>query len=254
MYNVKLPIGIEGPDGTRYRDVVIDEMCGLEEEVLASSDLRDSPSKMNTMLIRRILQEVPGLLPAKSSTTELVDENFVRDMYQADRDELVIAMLKQSLAEPTRVVRPICTNCGVAQAPVTLDLRKLVSTEWPAHEKAGFKVDLPHGATEGSRTYKTGWYRFPRGSDFEAASDGCDNVQIIMSKMYAQCLTMDDPGCIFDFELARRLLKRDRDYLALKLMDVLPGTKPTSSKPCVHCHADVITVLRVTDFFDPIRD
>ena len=58
---VILPIGVE-VDGVRYLEVTIDEMTGIDEENLSSRKVRNNGAKAITLLLRRCIQSITGVL------------------------------------------------------------------------------------------------------------------------------------------------------------------------------------------------
>jgi hypothetical protein len=249
---VVLPIGIE-VENKRFKRVYVDEMRGYDEENLASPEVKGNDAKANTILIRRIMQEVPGLLSRKQNTYALIDENLVRNMYQADRDAIVVGMLRYA-EDPTITEKLVCPDCGTVQPPLQVDLRKLSFTELPSDSDPGFKFVLPRGIPEGDAIYKEGFFRFPRGADMEeVAAAASSNIAEAQTRLMFRCVKMDDEAFILDRESLRRMAKSDRDYLTWMFVNKMPGYNTKLSVVCFNCNTTVRGHVNIASFFDTAR-
>ena len=119
---VILPIGVE-VDGVRYREVTIDEMTGIDEENLSSRKVRNNGAKAITLLLRRCIQSITGVLEQKRDPLALIDERIVRNMYVADRDFLVLCIRTIS-GNPEIMMTPECPSCGT-ECENLVDVREL---------------------------------------------------------------------------------------------------------------------------------
>lgn len=250
--DVMLPVGIE-VDGQRFKRVIVDEMCGYDEENLASPEVKGNASKANTILLRRIIQEIPGYLSRKSNRYGLVDEDLVRNMFQVDRDAAIIGMLKYS-DDPTTVEKLTCPDCGVTQPPLTVDLRNLTFRELGSEDSAGFSFVLPRGIPEGASLYKDGFFRFPRGADIEEiAAVAAQNVADAQTRLMFRCMKINDDGFVLDREALKRMPKSDRDYVTWLLAKNLPGYQTRLSLTCFNCGSEVKGHVDIAAFFDSTR-
>jgi len=249
---VLLPVGIE-VGGQRYKRLIVDEMCGFDEENLSSQEVKGNASKANTALLRRIIQSIPGYVEAKSSRYGMLDEMLVRNMYQVDRDAAVTGMLKNS-DDPTTTVKLICPDCGLTQAPIKVDLREVPFIDFPETSEPGFKFTLPHGIQEGANLYREGFFRFPRGADIEAtAPTAAVNVSAAQTHLLFLCVTMDADELVLDRELIKRMPKRDRDYLMWMLSKKLPGYATKVEQTCFHCQTEITGHVDLQSFFDSTK-
>ena len=108
---VRLPIGLRY-NGVVYRDVVIDEMTGVDEENMSSPKIKNNGARALTILLQRCVQEIPGLVERKRRTQDLIDAKYFMDMYTPDRDYLFMAIRALGLDDNfTQVMTcPKCDN------------------------------------------------------------------------------------------------------------------------------------------------
>ena len=249
---IKLPIGVE-VDGVRHNRMFIDEMCGVDEENLASPTVRNNSSKANTVLLQRLIQSIPGLLETKDNRYGLIPDELVRNMYQADRDAAVIGMLQQS-PNPTNDEVATCPWCQTQQPPRHVDLRELGIKEWPADKAAEFPIELRRGVMEDGVTYTSGFFRFPKGKDVEEVGSVQGNMADAQTRLYFRCLNINTDHFILSKEHVRQMSKYDRDYLGFMLQKHAPGYETTYETQCVGCGKKIEGSIDIAAFFDTTRD
>lgn len=230
---VILPIGIE-VDGVRYREVVIDEMTGIDEENLSSRKVRNNGAKAISLLLRRSIQKIEGLVEQKRDPLSLIDEKWVRAMYVADRDFLIMCIRTIS-GDPEVMVSPDCPECGHENAHL-VDLRELDVYEWDESEVPMITIDLPRGFynKETEEYCKRLTWKFPKGSDQEKMASLPENqmgtnliafgIQEIEGMTYSPSL-----------EDVRNLSIRDRNAIAQAILDNQVGADTNVEVDCEAC-------------------
>lgn len=209
---VILPIGLE-IDGIRYREVIIDEMTGLDEENLSSRKVRNNGAKAITLLLRRCIQAIPGVFEQKSDPLKLIDEKYVRNMYVADRDFLVMCI--RTLSGDSSVLLDIaCPECDYDCSKV-VDLKELDVYEWDENEPVEITVDLPRGfrnkdTNEFNSRIK---WQFLNGARQERIASMPEN-EIGTNLIAIGLVSVEGRETIPSAEDVRRLSVRDRNALA----------------------------------------
>jgi hypothetical protein len=256
---VVLPIGIE-KDGQRYRNVVIDEFCGVDEALISNKKKTGgNPAKGMTLVLARSIQEIEGLVSRKTSSYGLIDYMIARNMYQIDRDFLFSRM--QILADrDNSMYRGTCRRCtkNIEEDVLLseLPIRYLKDEETPevAFElPAGYVETIQKGEHRGKkRVHKQGVIRYSKGSDQE-------HVAMIAENNPAQALTALLAACILklgelpniDQDIVSKFRSRDRRYLFRMIRDHAPGLKIWKYMYCYNCGFDKVEVtVDFTSFFD----
>jgi hypothetical protein len=171
---ILLPIGFE-KDGERYREVIIDEMKGIDNQNLSTRENRKNGAKAVTTLLRRCIQEIPGVLKEKSSSRLLISREYTRDMYTPDRDFILMNVI--SLNKETEfTAKHQCPSCGqINDRDVDLldiDIHDLEEGEPPVFE-GDLAVDFTHNGT----TYEGFRWTFPKGSVAERVARRAEGEQ-----------------------------------------------------------------------------
>lgn len=230
---ITLPIGIE-KDGKRYRTVIIDEMTGLDEEILANPKHKASPGRAITNLLQRVIQEVPGLMDAKANPTKLAPKPMVINMYQADRDAILIGLRRLSFGD-TITTQWKCSRCGEPNEE-EVDFTELDTREWDEDEDCVLEFELPRGVVspDGKRL-KTGVLRFPTGADTERVSKMARQDPGGATSALLAALIKDIEGMPVDANVTKRMASRDRQYLGELFKSELPGVQLTVDLTCPDC-------------------
>lgn len=250
---VRLPVGIE-VDGTRYRNVVIDELSGVDDHNLASKKTGNNGAKGTTIVLCRCVQEVDGLLKAKQNPEKLFDRSFARKMTVIDRDFL-LAKIYQLGGENEVVMAGECPRCQKAWEEDAL-LSDLEVIEWPEDEPLELEFELPAGYTHieknGERTlHKKGVIRFATGSDQEQVAELSNPAQAF-DAMFAACIKKLGDLESIDQEVVKRFKSRDRRYLMQFLQLNLPGLRQWKIVKC-SCGREFDITTDLTAFFDGRR-
>ena len=107
---ITLPCGIL-QDGVIYREVVIDRTIAFDTELLIDKKVRNNGARGLTLVLQRIIQEIPGLVELKKDSLSLIDANIVRRMLAADRD-FVYMSAKMLTVTDSKFEYPVaCPSC-----------------------------------------------------------------------------------------------------------------------------------------------
>lgn len=243
---VFMPIGID-KDGQRYREVVIDEMTGIDEENLASPKARNNASKAVTLLLRRCIQEIPGVMPRKSNRMSLCDESLVRDMFVADRDFLMLCI--RALSSKSELpMHFFCISCATSQE-VEIPLDTLDVYEWD-DTPAELTIEMPKGFYDQlDNQYKNKMvWGFPRGKDQEKLSQ-LQPHQAGSGVIVSTLKSVENMEHLPTMEDVRRLPLRDRQVIAETITDNHVGVSNSAIVSCPSCSAENTVEVDFTGFF-----
>lgn len=243
---VTLPIGIE-KDGKRYREVIIDEMTGIDEENLASKKVRNNGAKAITLLLRRCIQEIPNVMPKKKNPMALCDEALIRDMYVADRDYLMLCIRALSGKSET-LLEFSCKECGSPQSEV-VSLDKLDVYEWDDSDPE-VRIEMPRGfldPTDNEYKNKLVW-RFITGKAQEGIAS-LPEGQMGSAMIIAGLRTVEGMEYLPSMEDVRRLSLRDRQAIADAIVNCNVGADPAIDCSCSSCGAAQEVEVNLAGFF-----
>ena len=248
---VLLPVGIQKPgESVRYREVVVDEICGVDEENLAKAKVRKSPGSVVTTLLRRCVQEIPGLMEPKKKEISLARKEFVCDwMTQIDRDFLLVNILVLSGHDETEV-RAYCDDCDEALSE-KVKYSDLKVYDWPEDAPLHFKETLPKGFRDRKgEVHRDFEYKFPTGHIQEMVlKQARGNQGKASTLMIASCMsslgTMGQP----DSEQAARFKKADRDFIGNAGLKILPGLDLIRTVECDICGREFRRAVDLSGFF-----
>lgn len=230
---VTLPIGIE-VDGIRYREVIIDEMTGVDEENLASRKVRNNGAKAISMLLRRCIQSIEGVLPQKSNPLLMIDDKWVRNMYVADRDYLVLCI--RALSGNSEVfTESQCTSCGHENSAL-VDLKQLDVYEWDENSPVEIRVDLPRGFynKESGQYHKEVTWAFPKGSAQEKIASLPEH-QVGTMLIATGIRQVQGLEVIPHPDEIRKLSVRDRNAFAQAIIENTVGVDTNVDLTCESC-------------------
>jgi hypothetical protein len=229
---VTLPIGVT-VDGKRYREVVIDEMTGVDEENLASKKVRNNGAKAITLLLRRCIQEIPGVMERKKNPMALCDEAIIRSMYVADRDYLMLCIRAISGKAET-LLEYNCQACNAPQAEV-VRVDNLDVYEWDDSDPEVY-IELPRGfldPTDNQYKNKLVW-RFIDGKAQENISAAPEN-QMGSAMIVSGLRSVEGMDHLPSTEDVRRLSLRDREAIADAIVSCNVGADPNIECVCSAC-------------------
>ena len=244
--SVVLPIGLE-IDGIRYRKVVIDEMTGVDEENLSSRKVRNNGAKAISLLLRRCIQSIEGVFEQKRDPLSLIDEKYVRNMYVADRDFLVMSI--RTLSGDSELLMNIdCPSCG-QEVHQLVDLKALDVYEWDENEPVELTVDLPRGFynQETQKYDKRITWAFPKGTSQERLAALPQN-EVGTNLIAIGLRSVEGRESIPSADEVRRLSVRDRSALADEIMENSVGVETQVEICCDSCGHEFKTEVNTVGF------
>ena len=246
---VRLPVGLE-IDGVRYREVVIDEMCGIDDHNLSSKKVSGNGAKGVSIILSRCIQEIDGFLKRKPDSSKLCDRSIPRKLTVIDRDYL-ISRIYMLGGENDVVMAGKCPRCGTAWEE-DAKISEMDVIEWPEDQPLEIEFELPVGITmveDGeTKTHKKGVLRFPTGREQEFVGD-LGSPAMIFDAMFASCIKKLGDLTDIDQELMKRLKSRDRRFLLQFLQERLPGIRQWKIVKC-DCGREFDITADLTTFFD----
>lgn len=244
---VLLPIGVE-VEGVRYREVIIDEMTGFDEENLSSKKVKNNGAKGITILLRRCIQEIPGVLAKKKNPLSLISEDIVRNMYVADRDFLTLCI--RTLSDKSEFLTTIsCPDCGHSYEEL-LDVQGMDVYEWDENVPVQINIELPRGffnKEKGTYHNKLTWH-FPRGRTQEKIATLPTN-QIGTHMIAIGIGEVEGLESRPSPEEVRMLSIRDRNAFAQAIMDEGVGVETKLAVECNDCGHEFETEVDIMGFF-----
>lgn len=230
---VILPIGID-VDGVRYREVIIDEMNGIDEENLSSRKLQNNGGKAITVLLRRCIQQITGLVDKKDNKMSLISEDIVRNMYIADRDYLVVCI--KTLSNTSEIFTEL--KCGSCDGDLEhiIDFKDMDVYEWDEDLDAYLEIELPRGFydNENDRYCNIVKWKFPTGKVQEAMSS-TEPSKLSTMMISSGIIEVKDLGYVPSFEQVRRLSLSDRNVFANAILDNSVGVETKVEIECRFC-------------------
>ncbi len=246
---VRLPVGLE-IEGTRYRNVTVDEMSGIDDHNIAGKKAGNNGAKGVTLILIRCIQEVEGHLPRKQNPDKMFDRSLARKLTVVDRDFL-LSKIFQLGGDTEALMAGQCPRCEAVWEEEVL-FSELEVVEWPEDEKTEISFELPVGlkVTEKGVTkiHTKGIMRFPTGKDQELAGELGDNAAVVFDAMFSACITSLGDLEQVNREAIRRLKSRDRRYLSQILQEALPGLRQWKIVKC-SCGKNFDINVDLTAFF-----
>ncbi len=260
-----LPVGLD-IDGTRYRQVSIDEMSGVDEEIVGNKKKTGgNGSKALSRVLARCIQSIEGLVERKRNPDVLIDLKYTRNMYQVDRDFLTTRIFMLAGNDDALLVGA-CPRCG-EQSEEEIIFTDLPVIEWPEGQAAQIEFELPRGyqqrksATKGKKKsdepvfHKKGILRFPNGIDQEnIALMAAENTGRANTALLASCIQKLGDLDNVDQDIVKHLKSADRRYLQDQIRKELPGLRQWREQACWSCGKDMVLTLDMTSFFDGARN
>ena len=229
---VVLPIGVV-KEGVRYRKVVIDEMTGRDEELLADPKFKQQPGRAITVMLQRIIQEIPGVFEAKKNPMTLAPKDIVRKMYAADRDAILIGLRRLSFGN-TMQVAWACGKCAAHNAD-DVDLSELKRVDWDEDAECSIDFTLPRGIDFEGKRLKNGSMRFPTGVDSEAVAKRAKTDPGGATTALLATVIEQVDGEHIDATMVQRMATRDRLHLGEVFQQSLPGVRMRADLYCPEC-------------------
>lgn len=220
--------------------VSINQMTGIEEEILTDSKTIKNAGKLITELLTSIIVEMDG----KSASRQ-----DVKDLLIGDRDFILVELRKISLGE---IIESsfVCPNCGEKiHDEVSLDDLKV--KEVGEDFEGVLTIELIDGYKdrEGNKRNKI-TVKYPDGNTQEKTA-------VIMSQNIGRGNTELIKECIIEMEgispvtrgVIKSLTKRDRDIILSKIDKNSPGVNFNVESVCNECGESFETMLDLTNFF-----
>jgi hypothetical protein len=250
---VELPVGIR-KDGQVYRTVVIDELGGVDDRLVADSKVRGNGAKAMSLVICRSVQEVPGLLKQKQNPDKMFNREFARAMTEIDRVFLITRIFMLSGRNESAFVGT-CRHCKTVHYEKVY-LSNLKVDKWPDDKPPEIEFRLKGGFKErkdnGEYIYhRDGVLSFPTGKTSELIGKITNEAEALDS-MLASCIKNVGTYGRVDSSMAQALKKTDREELLYSLSDGLPGIKQGKWITC-ECGVDLELSLDLVSFFDGRR-
>lgn len=244
---VILPIGLE-VDGTRYREIVIDEMTGIDEENLTSKKIKNNGAKAVSVLLRRCIQEIPGLMERKKNPMDLIPEKFVKEMYVADRDFLTLCI--RALSEKSKFLSSFsCPSCTFTEEK-WIDFNEMDVYEWDESMPVQLEIELPRGffdQTDNQYKGKVVW-EFPKGKAQEGMASIPDG-QMATYMIASGIRSVEGMRALPSDHDVRRLGVRDRNAFAQAITDNSIGVDTKIELICESCGHEYDTEVNIMGFF-----
>ena len=242
---VVLPIGLE-VDGVRYRNIRISEMNGYDEENLASRKVRNNGAKGQSILLRRCIQEIDGLIPRKENPNELIKEKLVLDMCSYDRDFLFFS-IRSLGGVPDIEVSFECNSCG-AENIETISVEDLEVYEWPEEESLEIPFEMRNGIYEENKLHKAGIWSFLTGRQQEQLAK-VPSERLLSASMVMCISKLGEMQSKPTEEQFKRLSTAERTDLLEQISAEAPGVQTTLNLCCAECGIMQETALDVSRFF-----
>lgn len=250
---VRLPVGIS-KDGIRYREVTIEEMCGIDEHLVAKKDSQNNGALATSRVLCRCIQEVEGLLPKKRNPEAQFDRSLAKALVQPDRDFL-LSRIQLLGGNDWVTMAGKCPRCNAVWEESTR-LSSLPVNEWPDDKPLYLEFELIRGVPIKEKgeivgVAKKGKLRFPTGKDQEM-SGSFYSLAEQMDGMLAACIFDLEGIGTLDSETVKRLKSIDRQYLMDMVGRQLPGLRQWKEVKC-DCGKTFAISVDLTSFFDARR-
>lgn len=228
-----LPCGYIDSGGTLHTEVVVREITGAEEDILAARKVKIG-KKMNE-LIGRCLQRI-GTITERSEIMRAVME-----MTLGDRVYLMFLIRRATLGDayPFEVV---CGNCG-KKSDFVVDLSTLETKKPEDPMKRVFDVDLPSG-----RKIR---FRVATGKDEEKLTQAMDGMDSLSQALLIRLELLDGkPPTMADL---KAMGLRDRAFLREKFIEEEGGVETSVDAECEKCGFEFEATVDVgqSGFFFP---
>lgn len=244
---VTLPVGIR-LNGNVYREVVIDAMNGYDEENMSSKAVKNNGAKALTILLRRSIQEIKGLIPKKKNSAELIDEKIVREMISYDRDFLFFCIRALGDTETLELPQVVCPECD-ADSDYVVDITQLDVYDWSDSEELSLDIEFPKGFMENGQRYRNATWSFLNGKQQEqiATLEGSRVLTTTLSLGLKNVIGLD---YIPTEEQIRRMSSDERVDVFKQIANQAPGLQTDIELECQSCGNRHRMGLDVTGFFN----
>lgn len=209
-----LPCGYLDADGELHREVIVREMTGVEEDILASRRVKDA-DKMD-LLIGNCLQQL-GQISEATRIRALTQELLI-----GDRLFLLYAIRRVSLGDEYPF-KENCPNCDEATL-YPFDLSALEVVQMPDPMCREYHEELPSGR-------KVSWH--PMSGRDNKKRQKHRKADVLTLNLWVRIDDLD--GLRPSMDLIKTLSSRDRDFLRGRFMQVEGGVETTIEVVCPLC-------------------
>lgn len=229
--SVELQAGYVHIDGSVYRDAVVRELNGADEEALSKPEVAKSQGRFMQLLLQR---GVTQLGPFDNPTN-----NQLGSLLIGDRDILLLAIRRATYGNNFEVTVE-CPACGQSQL-ATYDLTKDIPIK-PLGSERQFPVSLKKG--------RKVMAVLACGTDQEAILNaGNKTVPELNTLLLSRCIT-DEQGVPLGIEGVRALGMADRRMLLAEITDKQPGPKYQQLElECPTCGKEFPLSIYLQDLF-----
>lgn len=231
----ELPCGYISPSGELVTEVKVREITGVEEDLLASSNI--SAGRKVTQLIGNCLESVGSI----TDKPELI--KIARDLVMGDRVFLMISIRRVTLGD-LFPFEDECTLCNTKNL-FSVNLSELKSKRMTDPMKRVFDVALPSG--------KAARYHVMCGRDEETSSKAVQGADRMSIGIFVRLDRLDNAPP--DMNAVKNLGMRDRNFLREQFEEIEGGIETNIELTCPACGEDFETELNVgqSGFFFPTR-
>jgi hypothetical protein len=250
--HVILPVGIK-KDGQLYRELYIEQMCGIDDHNIASKARNKNGSVAVSLVLCRCIQEIPGLLARKTNSEKMFDRALARAMCVPDRD-YVLSRIYMLSGQDDAIMAGECQRCERAwEEDVKLSELPIIAWNEDKPWEISFKLNRGFAVNEGGETifHKEGNLRFPTGKDVETLGN-ISNMAEAVDAIVAACITKVGDLSSVDQEMVKRLTSLDRQELMTSIQNDLPGMRQWKEVRC-QCGATVEVRLDLSSFLNVRR-
>jgi len=248
-----LPIGIY-KDGKYYREVTFDKWKGEDHERLTTAAGKRNPGRAITDILRRLIQEIPGVVQRKSSKWDLIAKEILDNMFGPDIDFLILQTIAASRRNTKKAMEFCCPHCDTEMVE-EIELTDIMVTPFEGGEPF-FEFELTDGIEledrEGNDVVaRKGKFYFPTGKvKEELAKFSADGELAQFTEMIALCVKDFDVVGIITPLMARRSMSfDDRTDLLTDINKMTAGADVKQEVVCSACDKKSEFSIEVHRFF-----
>jgi len=238
-HEVELPGGYE-IDGKIEHKVVMREMTGYDEEILASKKVQRNRNNLITELLFSVVSSIGEKKPTRED---------IRNLLGGDRDYLVLMLQKISFGDSVEMNLP-CPRC---ESNLTLDINidDIEVTRLENGNPRSVEITLDGGYMDEKGTiHKDLEIEFPTGRVQEAITSlARENPAKASTAMFLRCCKRFGTLERITDTVFKSLTKRDRDKIRGELDKATPGPNPMISVTCIECGNEFEAMMDVSNFF-----
>lgn len=230
----ELPCGFLDEDGELHTDIIVREMTGEEEEILAARNLPNG--KKYNRVLSRCTSQIGGF-----NTPQDISK-VVMDLPQGDRVYLLFAIRRTSLGDEMPFVTK-CPGCET-ESQMVIDLSELEIKKMPDPKVRTYDTVLPSGKKAQMKIL------VGRGEDMIAKAFK-KGVDVISTAILARLAELDgEPPTIKGL---KKLTLKDRNHLKNIWEDYEGGVDTTITIDCPLCEYEYEADIGIGDegFFNP---